>query len=492
MATVYEAEHTGLRRRVAIKVLDPSLTHRPDFVERFQREAETIAQLEHPHILPVYDTGEEGDLLYLVMFLARDGTLKSQLRSTKPAPWAPRRVLQLAQQILPALDGAHEQGIIHRDIKPDNILLHGDRAFLSDFGIAKLMQGDPGLTVIGTFVGTPEYAAPEQVLALPLDGRSDLYAFGVVLYELLVGHVPYRGDTPMGVALQHVQASLPPPAEANPLLPEPLARVLVSALAKERDRRFPTGAALVAALEEAVVETERAGLAAAAGTELPGTERESDQSSYPRGPELRAATVEDEQAELDARRQAAEEQEARLAEIEAQHRAQEEARRQAELEAKRRAEAEAARLAEIEAQQRAQEARRQAEQAAEAAARRQAELGQVAAKAARELEESPEEARRQAELEAKRQAEQETAAGRARAAGGGGSAPGGDRGPAAGPGRRQEAPPGRARGQTPRRGGSPSPGRARGQTPGRRRSPPPGRDRGQAPGRRRSPPAGRG
>ena len=167
----------------------------------------------------MYDTGEEDDLLYLVMFLARDGTLKNLLRTTSPAPWSSRRVLQLAQQILPALDVAHQQGVIHRDIKPDNILLSGDRAFLADFGIAKLLQGDPGLTVIGTFVGTPEYAAPEQVLALPLDGRSDLYAFGIVLYELLVGHVPFRGESPMGVALQHVQASMPSPTEANPNLP---------------------------------------------------------------------------------------------------------------------------------------------------------------------------------------------------------------------------------------------------------------------------------
>ena len=189
MGTVYEAEHLGLRRRVALKVLDPVLTRQPDFVQRFHREIETIAHLEHPNILPVYDSGEEDGLLYLVMLLVRDGNLKDRMH-IEPPPWAPRRVLQLAQQVLSALDAAHVQGIIHRDIKPDNILLHGDRALLADFGIAKLMQGDPGLTAVGTFVGTPDYAAPEQVLALPLDGRSDLYALGVVLYELLAGRVP--------------------------------------------------------------------------------------------------------------------------------------------------------------------------------------------------------------------------------------------------------------------------------------------------------------
>jgi tetratricopeptide (TPR) repeat protein len=204
----------------------------------------------------VHDTGEEDGLLYLVMFLARDGTLKNQLRSSRPPPWAARRVLQLAQQILPALDAAHQKGIIHRDIKPDNILLHGDRSFLSDFGIAKLMQGDPGLTAVGMFVGTPEYAAPEQVLGLPPDGRSDLYAFGVVLYELLVGHVPYQGDTPLSVAVQHVQASLPSPAEANPALADPIADVVVTALAKAPDQRYPTGDAMVVALEAAVREAE--------------------------------------------------------------------------------------------------------------------------------------------------------------------------------------------------------------------------------------------
>src|SRR5260370_268283 len=233
MGSVYEAEHLSLRRRVALKVLDPALTRQPDFVQRFHREVETIAHLEHPNILPVYDSGEDDGLMYLVMLLVRGGTLKDRLH-LEPPPWPARQVLKMAQQVLAALDAAHQQGIIHRDIKPDNILLHGDRALLADFGIAKLMQGDPGLTVVGTFMGTPDYAAPEQVLALPLDGRSDLYAFGVVLYELLTGRVPYRADTPMGVALQHVQGMLPPPWEMNPNLPLPIAHVRVRALARER------------------------------------------------------------------------------------------------------------------------------------------------------------------------------------------------------------------------------------------------------------------
>jgi N-acetylneuraminic acid mutarotase/tRNA A-37 threonylcarbamoyl transferase component Bud32 len=417
MATVYEAEHTGLHRRVAIKVLDPALTHRPDFVGRFQREAETIAQLEHPHILPVYDTGEDDGLLYLVMFLVRDGTLKSQLRGGQPAPWPPRRVLQLSQQILPALDTAHREGIVHRDIKPDNILLHGDRAFLSDFGIAKLLQGDPGLTVIGTFVGTPEYAAPEQVLALPLDGRSDLYAFGVVLYELLVGHVPYRGETPMGVALQHVQASLPPPREANPALPEPIARVLVSALAKERDRRYPSGAALVAALEDAV----REGEANLARTEpgqpeaiSPTRAAASGQSSYPGvlPPDMERLELElarEAEAEAEARRRAEEAEARRRADEEETRRraADEQARRVAEAEALRKAaeEAEARRLAaEEEARRKAAEEAEARRVAAEEEARRKAAEDEARRKAAEEAEAHRKAA---AEAEARRRAAEE-------------------------------------------------------------------------------------
>src|SRR5260370_439087 len=187
------------------------------------------------------------------MLLVRGGTLKDRLQ-VEPPPWPVRRVLKMAQQVLAALDAAHQQGIIHRDIKPDNILMHGDRALLADFGIAKLMEGDPGLTVMGTFMGPPDYAAPEQVLALPLDGRSDLYAFGVVLYELLTGRVPYRADTPMAAALQHVQGMLPAPWDMNPNLPLPIAQVLVRALARAREQRYASGPERAAALEKALQE----------------------------------------------------------------------------------------------------------------------------------------------------------------------------------------------------------------------------------------------
>ncbi|MGI9149169.1 MAG: protein kinase domain-containing protein [Chloroflexota bacterium] len=261
---VYEAEQASLRRRVAVKVLWPHLAQTPGLVGRFNREARIAASLEHPHILPVYSFGVEGDLLYLVMRLIRGGSLKDRLRGEGPRRqgWLPRDVLDLARQALPPLDYAHRQGVIHRDLKPDNMLLEpsddfpsGYRVFLGDFGIARLAQGDDaelGVTQAGDSPGTPAYMAPEQVLDQELDGRADLYAFGVVLFELLVGRVPFRGQTPLSVALQHVQERVPGPRELNPELPAALEPVLLRSLAKDRNDRFPSGAALVAALADAV------------------------------------------------------------------------------------------------------------------------------------------------------------------------------------------------------------------------------------------------
>ncbi|MBV9357368.1 MAG: protein kinase, partial [Chloroflexi bacterium] len=264
MGVVYEAEQPRLQRRVAVKVLWPHLTQEPGLVERFNREARIAARLDHAHVLPVYGFGEEDGLLYLVIRLVRGGSLKDRLRAEgkRRAGWTGSEALELARQALPALDYAHRRGVIHRDLKPDNILLEpsddfaaGYRAFLSDFGIAQLAQAEDtelALTVTGAPPGTPAYMAPEQVLDHPLDGRADLYAFGVVLFELLAGRLPFQGQTPLATALQQVQQPLPSARGFNPRLSAGVEEVLDRALAKDPGQRFPNGAALLAALAAAV------------------------------------------------------------------------------------------------------------------------------------------------------------------------------------------------------------------------------------------------
>lgn len=259
MGTVFTAVELNLGREVAIKVLNPSLTYSSGLIQRFQREAKAIARLEHePHILPIYAFGEEDGLFYLVMRLVTGGTLKDRLQ-TSGQPWSLRQALQLAQQVLPTLDVVHQAGIIHRDLKPSNILLEGEWVYIADFGIAKAVQEELQeelLTRPGMLLGTPEYMAPEQVLGLPLDGRADLYAFGVVLYEVLAGRVPFHGETSMQTALQHVHAALPRPRELNPQLARAVEVVLLQALAREPEKRFASGAALLEALTQAIEETE--------------------------------------------------------------------------------------------------------------------------------------------------------------------------------------------------------------------------------------------
>jgi predicted ATPase len=254
MAVVFRAEHVtaAWRRPVAVKVIDPSLTGQPDFMKRFYQEAQTIARLEHPHIVPVYDFGEQDGVCYLVMRLISGGALSDAFRAGGGQPWPLARVLPLARQVLAALDHAHARDVVHRDVKPSNVLLDPDgvSAFLTDFGIARLAEGGPGLTQPGLFIGTPEYAAPEQVEGLAVDGRADLYAFGVVLYELLTGRVPYSGGSPMSIAFRHVNGPLPPPRQVNPGLPPALEAVIVRALARDPAARYPTGGALADALAE--------------------------------------------------------------------------------------------------------------------------------------------------------------------------------------------------------------------------------------------------
>ncbi|MFN8512099.1 MAG: protein kinase [Chloroflexia bacterium] len=251
MAIVYRAYSPRLRREVALKVLTAPESKIDLLRERFRREAQVVGRLNHPNILPLLDSSEENGVPYLVMELIEGGSLNTRLG--RPLP--PEQALAIARQIGSALDYAHERGIVHRDVKPANIFLAGQRAVLADFGIVKVFgEIGPKLTQTGVGVGTPEYTAPEQATGGTLDGRSDLYALGIVLYEMLTGKPPYQGGT-MDVINAHVQGQLPDPRGRNPALPQAVSAVLVKALAKRQDGRYPTGAALADALESAITGT---------------------------------------------------------------------------------------------------------------------------------------------------------------------------------------------------------------------------------------------
>jgi serine/threonine protein kinase len=250
LGEVYAAERTLLKDRVAVRVLNPTVS-RPGMVERVWEEFAALARLgQHPNILPVYDVGREDSLAYLVMPLAEGRAIADRLPRATGQNWLPRQALPLARAVLGALDYAHAQGVVHGDVKPANILFQGDHVFLADFRLSALVRDDPNLTQIGIGPEAAEYLAPEQAQggSLAPDGRADLYSFGVVLYELLTGRVPYQGRTLPDLALQHQRAPLPPPRERTPALSEQVEAVLVRALAKERTERYQTGADFAAAL----------------------------------------------------------------------------------------------------------------------------------------------------------------------------------------------------------------------------------------------------
>lgn len=251
MAVVYKAYQASLDRYVAIKVLSDSFTGEEGFLERFQREAQAVARLTHPHIVSVFDFGEDRSLAYMVMEYLDGDTLK-HVYTESPEEVDRFRVLT---DVADALGFAHEQGIIHRDIKPSNIMVtRQGRVVLTDFGIAKMM-GRTQLTATGVGVGTPEYMSPEQGRGEDVDGRSDLYSLGVVAYELFTGRVPYAADTPVAVIYRHLHDPLPLPSQVNPDLPPEAERFLLKALAKDPAERFQTAAEFQAALAglEAVI-----------------------------------------------------------------------------------------------------------------------------------------------------------------------------------------------------------------------------------------------
>src|SRR3954469_23175106 len=198
MAVVYKALQPALRRYVAVKVLPAYFVHAEGFLARFRQEAEMVAHLEHPNILPIYDFGQEGEVPYIVMPLVSGGTLRQWLSEGPTLD----RALRVFSHLLSALDYAHtrQPSIVHRDLKPSNVLMsHGDWPLLTDFGIAKIVEPSMQLTRTGMMVGTPKYMAPEQSEGRGVDHRADVYAMGIILFEILTGHVPFQGQTPIAV-----------------------------------------------------------------------------------------------------------------------------------------------------------------------------------------------------------------------------------------------------------------------------------------------------
>jgi YVTN family beta-propeller protein len=248
MAVVYKALQPTLRRFVAIKVLPPYFVHEEGFRQRFQQEAETVAQLQHPNILPIFDYGQEGEVLYIVMPLVTGGTLRQWLAREAPLAHA----IHILDRILNALEYAHSQQVIHRDIKPGNILLSPeDWPLLADFGLAKLVEPSLRATRSGSIIGTPEYMAPEQSQGGPVDQRTDLYALGIILYEMLTGRRPFEGQTPMAVILRHIQDAVPSPRQFNPQLSSVWDEVIYRSLAKQPAERYPSARAMAEALQAA-------------------------------------------------------------------------------------------------------------------------------------------------------------------------------------------------------------------------------------------------
>jgi serine/threonine protein kinase len=281
MATVYKAFHAALDRYVAIKALHPALGEDANFEARFQREARLVAKLDHPHIVPIYDFAEHEGRPYLVMKFIEGDTLKARLQK---GPLTSAEIKNVVDSVGSALAYAHKQGILHRDIKPSNVLIGVDgEMWLADFGLARIAQAPESTLSSDMIMGTPQYISPEQAMGeKQLDEGTDIYSFGVMLYEMVVGQVPFNADTPFSIIHDHIYSPLPMPRVINPRVPEPVERVLLKALAKDRAARFANVDAFVEAFENAWTEAgvpmqgtaitmRPASLRAAATTIAPGT-----------------------------------------------------------------------------------------------------------------------------------------------------------------------------------------------------------------------------
>ncbi len=244
MATVLRARDPSMNREIAIKLLPRELLHNPSFRARFEREAQVVASLEHPAIVPVYDFGEQDGQPFLVMRLMTGGSLRELMEQKKR--FSLEEVTEIFAVLAPALDYAHQKGIVHRDLKPANILFDQDkRPYLSDFGIAKLAEA--GATLTGdAIIGTPAYMSPEQVRGeSSLDGRSDLYSLGIILFEMLTGKLPFEANSPTGQMMKHLTAPIPHISEFVTDLPPDVQMIIERILAKQPDARFASAAELV-------------------------------------------------------------------------------------------------------------------------------------------------------------------------------------------------------------------------------------------------------
>jgi len=254
MATVYRALDPSSNREVAIKVLPPEMLHNLITRARFKRELKLVASLEHPAIVPVYDVGEDNDQPFFVMRYMSGGSLAAMIKRER---FSLSDAAIIMERLASALDHAHSKGIIHRDIKPDNVLFDaGNNPYLSDFGVAKFTEAAVSATGHDV-MGTPAYISPEQARGENVDHRADIYGLGAILYEMLTGERPYPGDTVIGVAVQHVNDPIPDILKARPDLPVEVDAIIKTAMAKDKQKRYNTALDLALALNKATFGEER-------------------------------------------------------------------------------------------------------------------------------------------------------------------------------------------------------------------------------------------